>query len=127
MERHITPSNTLVTLGPDSISLSGPGPSLPLLQEVPPVSTTANKTATESAKRVKSVIRYSNQSGAFVEVIACFDPDSARMPMLFGAQCTGCLDFHQPLFRTRITKVRRWAETHSATCRALPQPEPTDQ
>ena len=86
--------------------------------------TTQQPTAKASTK---VIIRYPNLSGAVVEVAASFDPNDKLTPVLYGAQCTGCLDFPHPLFRSRITRVRRWAAEHSATCRALPRPDADHQ
>lgn len=73
--------------------------------------------------RTKVIVRYPNLSDAIVEVAASFDPNDKLTPVLYGAQCTGCLDFPRPLFRSRITRIRRWAAEHSTVCHALPQPD----
>lgn len=77
------------------------------------------------------VIRYPNQSGALVTVTERAprpgrDPDVTSR---YSAECAGCLDGIDSLFTTRrdLTEARAWANTHAATCRALPQPEHTDQ
>lgn len=77
---------------------------------------------TTAKPRTKVIVRYPNLSGAIVEVAASFDPDDKLTPVLYGAQCTGCLHFPRPLFRSRITRIRRWAAEHSTACHALPQP-----
>jgi hypothetical protein len=77
-------------------------------------------------KKSKVIIRYPNQSGAVVQIVSEVVTGS-RPLMLFGAECTACLDFRRPWMRTRIAPVRRWATEHAATCRALPQPEADHQ
>jgi hypothetical protein len=79
-----------------------------------------------ATSKPKIIVRYPNLSGAIVRIVS-ETAGSPRLLMLFGAECTACLDFHRPWMRTRLTPVRRWATEHAATCRALAQPEPTDQ
>jgi len=72
------------------------------------------------------IIRYANLTGAIVEVRKSFGALYHGAPGdLYDARCTGCLDEHSP--HTLLGSTRTWAATHSATCRALPQPEPTNR
>lgn len=68
----------------------------------------------------QTIIRYLNHSGALVEV-----DKSIADRIVYSARCTACLD--EPYPDTSLRQARNWAQTHSETCRALPQPETTDQ
>lgn len=75
------------------------------------------------------VIRYPNQSGALVIVRRhqAYGGIAEHPRPLYDALCTGCLDEPGMCLETALKIPRRWAAEHSATCRALPQPENTDQ
>ena len=72
------------------------------------------------------IIRYANQSGALIEVRESHDPRFGDERTYHGARCTGCLDEQGPHWNA-LDSARSWAQSHSEFCRALPQPEPTDQ
>lgn len=74
------------------------------------------------------IIRYPNQSGALVLVRE--HPDVPSYPYdapvtEYSATCTGCLDRHSQ--RTALEYPRTWASQHALDCRALPQPETSNQ
>ena len=77
----------------------------------------------------KTVVRFPNLSGAIVEVGSLReDRLIGETRLVFGARCAGCLEtYENSHYTTNIHHPRTWAAKHSATCRALPQPEPTDQ
>jgi hypothetical protein len=68
----------------------------------------------------KVILRYPNQSGAIIEVFE--SPGATRT--FYTARCTACFDDKNP---EMLAVVRKWAQSHSEICRALPQPEPADQ
>ena len=74
------------------------------------------------------IIRYPNSSRALVIVVEHPDvpsyPDST-LRAEFSAECAACLDYHRQ--DATLSTVRDWASNHAIDCRALPQPEPTDQ
>ena len=74
------------------------------------------------------VIRYPNRSRALVVVnehpdVPSYPYDHLRTE--YSAECTACLDRHGQ--EPALSTVRDWASNHAYDCRALPQPEPTDQ
>jgi hypothetical protein len=73
------------------------------------------------------IIRYPNRSRALVIVIE--HPGQPAYPRglrdEYSAECTACLDRHSQ--RADLAMLRDWASNHAIDCRALPQPEPTDQ
>jgi hypothetical protein len=77
----------------------------------------------------KTVVRFPNLSGALVEVRTLREEwriGEARL--VFGAGCAGCLEaYDNGRYLPGIDHPRTWAAKHSATCRALPQPEPNQQ
>jgi hypothetical protein len=84
-------------------------------KETPPVVLTDESTV---------IIRYPNLSGAIVEVRKSIGTLFLASSTVYTAHCSGCLD--EKSAETVLTMTRKWAQTHSETCRALPQPEPTD-
>jgi hypothetical protein len=68
------------------------------------------------------IIRYPNLSGAIVHVTRRIEA-SYEIRTCYDAVCTACLDEDLSCFG--MSAARKWAAGHSATCRALPQPEPT--
>ena len=77
----------------------------------------------------KTIVRFPNLSGALVEVTSLReDRLIGETRLVFGARCAGCLEtYENGHYTANIHHPRTWAAKHSATCRALPQPEPTDQ
>jgi hypothetical protein len=77
----------------------------------------------------RAVIRYMNQLGAIVEVNAVpATPPERWRGEAFTARCTACLDqYDDGSTQPSIFRPREWANKHAADCRALPQPEHTDQ
>lgn len=79
----------------------------------------------------KVIVRYLNQSGALVEITEQLTRDAYGYGGLrpqYAATCGGCLDGHAAHYAERsLTTTRTWAAKHAETCRALPQPEPTNQ
>ena len=72
------------------------------------------------------IIRYPNRSRALVIVIEHPDvPHYNGRRTEYCAECTACLDRHRQ--DPDLTTIRDWASNHAIDCRALPQPEPTDQ
>lgn len=76
----------------------------------------------------KVIIRYPNRSRALVIVVE--HPDVPTHPndylrTEYSAECAACLDYQRQ--DPALSTVRDWASNHALDCRALPQPEPTDQ
>lgn len=74
----------------------------------------------------KTLVRYRNQAGAIVEVRTHIESHIVGLLERFTAHCPACLSAYEVNGRTasdHIDRPRAWAAEHSASCRALPQPE----
>jgi hypothetical protein len=67
-------------------------------------------------------LRFGTLLGATVDIRLRTSNDPGRPIQSAQAKCTGCDDGHG---NDQLGRVRDWAQTHAAMCRALPRPEAT--